>query len=148
MKFILESYLDPEEQFWDYRTKDIKNWIIPDQLPYSRDIFDTSTLGGYSYYDDYMKDKSNIQMITPNEYFEQVAKGFGTSKEAQIKHVERHKQILDQLHDVIFKYKKAFPMPYISKYNGARQEGRHRVYFFAQLYGWNKSFPCLITKEY
>lgn len=35
-------------------------------------------------------------------------------------------------------------MPYISKSNGAKQEGRHRVYIFAELYSWNKSFPCLI----
>lgn len=35
-------------------------------------------------------------------------------------------------------------MSYISKSNGAKQEGRHRVYIFAELYSWNKSFPCLI----
>ena len=61
-----------------------------------------------------------------------------------IKHVESDKDVLNHLINVLLVAKKSFPMPYISKSNGARQEGLHRIYVFAQLYGWNKSFPCLL----
>lgn len=144
MKFVVESYLDPEEKFWDYHTEDIKKWIIPDKLPYSSEIFDTSTLGGYSQYNNYLHDKKYILPVTPKEYFEQCAKGFNSTFEAQVRQVEGDKKVLDHLMDVILIAKKKFPMPYISRTNGAQQEGRHRVYTFAKLYGWNKSFPCLV----
>lgn len=145
MRFkIIEAYLDSDNKFWDYNTKDITKWVIPDKLPLSTEIFDTSTLGGYSQYWDYLHDKKNIMYITANDYFEQCAKGFGNSFSAQVRQVENDREVLDHLRQVIFKYHKSFPMPYISKSNGAKQEGRHRVYIFAELYSWNKSFPCLI----
>lgn len=145
MRFLKENfyYIDDEEYF-DYGTKDITKWIEPDKLPYSSEVFDTSTLGGYHAYDDYLHDSKYIVHTTPNEYFEHVAKGRNQSVNQVIKHVESDKEVLDHLMNVLLIAKKSFPMPYISKSNGARQEGLHRIYVFAQLYGWNKSFPCLL----
>lgn len=139
MRFIKEDY----EDRYDYKTGDIR-WRIPNERPYS-DIFDTSTIGGIPAYNDYMKQKEKyIQYITPTQYFEQCAKGFGTTFEAQVRQIENDKEIINWLHRVIFELGKKFPMAYISKSNGSKQEGRHRMYVAAQLFGWNKSFPVLV----
>ena len=83
-------------------------------------------------------------MITANDYFEHVAKGRNQTVNQLIRHVESDKEVLDHLMNVLLVAKKAFPMTYASRSNGAQQEGLHRVYTFAKLYGWNKSFPSLI----
>lgn len=145
MRFLLESgfYTIDNEEFYDYGTKDIKKWLS-DNLPYSSEVFDTSTLGGYSAYNTYLHDPKYILRITPREYFEQVAKGRNQTFSQVVRHIESDKEVLEHLKNVLLKAKKAFPMPYISRSDGAQQEGLHRIYIFAQLYGWNKSFPCLI----
>lgn len=144
MKILKENYymIDGDE-FYDYGTKDIKKWLSPD-LPYPSEVFDKSTLGGFSAYRKYLNDPKYILNITPREYFEQVAKGRKQTFEQVVKNVESDKEILNHLKNVLLKAKKSFPMPYISRSNGAQQEGLHRIYVFAQMYGWNKSFPCLI----
>ena len=137
------DYTIDGEEFHDYGTKDITKWSYPD-LPYSSEIFDKSTLGGFSAYREYLNDPKYILYITPNEYFEQVAKGRKQTVGQVIRNVEADPEILEHLRNVLLKAKKSFPMPYISRSNGAQQEGLHRIYVFAQMYGWNKSFPCLI----
>ena len=145
MKFLKEGfyYIDGEEYF-DYGTKDITKWIEPNKLPYASEVFDKSTLGGFSAYKEYLNNPKNIVMITPNEYFEHVAIGRKQSINQLIKHVESDKEVIDHLRDVLLVAKKSFPLPYISRSNRTQQEGLHRIYLFAQLYGWNKSFPCLL----
>ena len=145
MRFkLIEAYLDPEEKFWDYGTKEIKRWIIPDKLPFASEIFDTSTLGGFEVYSDYLKDKSYTTYMTPREYFERCAKGFESTFSNQVSQVERDTETLKHLRDVIFKYHKSFPMAFISDSHGDKQEGRHRMYIAAELFGWDKSFPVLL----
>ena len=144
MKVLKEDFYEIDgEEFDDYGTKDITKWSYPD-LPYSSEIFDKSTLGGFSAYREYLNDPKYISYITPNEYFEQVAKGRRQTVGQVIRNVEGDPEILEHLRNVLLKAKKSFPMPYISRSNGAQQEGLHRIYVFAQMYGWNKSFPCLI----
>lgn len=146
MKFKIIEYLDGyyKDDFSDYKTKPITKWIIEGKLPYSSEIFDTSTLGGFSAYKKYLDDPKYIKQITPKEYFERCATGFNTSVDTQINQIKSDKELLDYLMDVLLIGRKSFPMPYISDSNGSIQEGRHRVYVFATLYGWNKSFPCLL----
>lgn len=144
MKFILEDAESVKQYYnnYDYGTSDVR--FMPDGKPHS-DIFDTSTIGGYSGYDKYMQNKEKyIQRVTPNQYFEQCAKGFGTSINAQIKQVEGDKDILDYLEYVLLDKKKKFPMTCISKSDGSKQEGRHKMYVAAKLFGWNHSFPVLV----
>lgn len=144
MKVLKEDFYKIDgEEFHDYGTKDITKWSYPD-LPYSSEIFDKSTLGGFSAYDKYLNDPKYISYITPNEYFEQVAKGRKQTVWQVIRNVEAGSETLKHLKNVLLKAKKSFPMPFISRSNGALQEGLHRIYVFAQMYGWNKSFPCLI----
>lgn len=73
--------------------------------------------------------------MTPNEYFERSAKGFNSTFSDQIRQIENDKEKLQYLRDVIFKYHRSFPMPYISDSNGSNQEGRHRMYIAGELYG-------------
>ena len=143
MKLLIENWVDDYYGNTDYKTGDIR-WLIPNKRPYS-DIFDTSTLGGYSNLSDYMNEKDKyIQYVTPKEYFEQCAKGFKNTFDDQIRQVEQDDDVIDYLTRVIMEKGKKFPMAYISKSDGSRQEGRHRMYVAAQLFGWNKSFPVLV----
>ena len=142
----LKEYLDGyyKDDFSDYKTKLITKWIVEDKLPYADQIFDTSTLGGYYAYNDYLHDPEYIKMITPREYFEHVAEDLNLTFEALVRKIEADRELLDYLMDVILKGKKSFPMTYISKSNGSRQEGLHRMYIAAQLFNWDKSFPVLV----
>ena len=65
MKILKENYymIDGDE-FYDYGTKDIKKWLSPD-LPYPSEVFDKSTLGGFSAYRKYLNDPKYILNITP-----------------------------------------------------------------------------------
>lgn len=145
MRFIKEDYYKVDgKQFFDYGTEDIKKWIIPDKLPYSSELFDKNVLGGYSGYLKYLQDPDSIVMMTPREYFERTAKGFGTTYNRNVTNIGSHKEVIDHLLDVIFVAKKKFPITYVSESDGSRQEGRHRMYVAAQLFGWNKSFPVLL----
>ncbi len=130
MRFLKEAYLDKEQQFYDYGTKEITKWIEDNKLPYSNQLFDISTLGGYAKYNIYL-DKEHIVRMTPKEYFNRV--------------VAKDIDALNHLKQVILKYHKSFPIPYISESNGANQEGRHRMYIAAELFGWDKTFPVLLV---
>ena len=143
MRFLKENAVDDYYANYDAKTADVP-WLKGYNKP-SSDIFDTSTLGGFSCYDKYMKEKDKyIQYITPKQYFEQCAKGFNSTFTAQVKQVEEDEELIDYLTRVITDKRKKFPMPYISKTNGSKQEGRHRMYVAAKLFGWNKTFPVLV----
>ena len=130
-----------DDEFYDYQTDNIE---FDSSGNPTKDIFDTSTLGGYSTYDDYMNDSKYIIMSTPKEYFEHAAKGFGVPYNTLISKIKNDEEDLEFLKKVIYKAKKKFPMPYISKSNGSRQEGLHRLYIAGELFGWNEKFPVLL----
>ena len=140
-----EDYLDPEEEFWDYRTGEIE----------SEDIFDeTRSESGYgqSYIDNLNKEYkgkiSHIEYLTPREYFEKCAEGFNSSFENQIRQIRADKENLEHLKEVITKYNKKFPITYLDySKNDFRQEGRHRMYVAGELIDWDKKFPVLVIKD-
>lgn len=144
---IIEDYLDDEEKFYDYKTQTVN----------SSDIFDTSKTG-MSYYDNFLNDKDlkymektreltgRIEQLTPQEYFEEVAKIFGTSVERQIQSAASDKTNIEHLKQVIQKYKRKFPLTYLNLAN-KQQEGRHRMYVAGELFGWDTKFPVLIVTE-
>lgn len=148
MKFIVEDYLDDEEKFYDYKTKNING----------NDIFDTS-ITGFSYYDNFLNDKDlkymqeakgltgSIEYLTPKEYFEEVSKMFGTSAERQIQSTASDTLNIEHLKEVILKYKRKFPLTYLNFTNDS-QEGRHRMYVAGELFGWDTKFPVLIVKSF
>ena len=125
-------YLDKEEQFYDYGTTEVSgNNVI--------DITKTGT----SFYDDFLTDKGReylknkhnlkgeIQYMTPNEYFETCGK-YGFPREDISPETLKHQRANDvntirHLKEVILKYKKKFPLPYINIADRG-QEGLHRFY--------------------
>lgn len=148
MKFILEKYLDDEEEFFDYGTSAVNG----------KDIFDL-TKTGYSYYDNFLNQKDleymqkskgltgRIEYMKPGDYFKYTGKIFNKSPENDYKRTIADREQIEHLKDVILKYNRKFPLPYLNFANNA-QEGRHRMAVAADLVGWNEKFPVLIVTEY
>ena len=140
-----EAYLDPEGKFWDYRTKEISgNQYIDTTRNEIRWVDDMLEDPEY-----YRKKKGYISKIiemSPKEYFEACAELFGTSVEAQKRQIAADTGVLDNLTQVIKKYKKRFPIPFIN-IKDRTQEGRHRMYVLGELLGWDKKFPVLIIQD-
>lgn len=136
----------------EYLTKSVNN----------KNIFDTTTLGGFSYYaqcipgdseNEYMKNKKNrvgeIVQMSPDEYFSLCAKMFDTTiedlKEQKIS--DNGEEYINKLKDVILKEKKQFPMTFICLPD-KQQEGLHRMYVAGELFGWDEKFPVLVINKY
>ena len=144
-KVIEEDYLDDEEKFWDYHTANISGNQIFDETTqessYGKKFLDLAKSGK----SDSKGRKAKIIQMTPMQYFEGCALGFGTSVQSQIRQVKNDKGTLDLLNDVIDKYQKRFPITYLD-FSGETfgQEGRHRMYVAGERYGWDTKFPVLV----
>ena len=144
-KVIEEDYLDDEEKFWDYHTATISGNQVFDETTqessYGKKFIDLAKSGK----SDSNGKKAKIIQMTPMQYFEGCALGFGTSVQSQIRQVKNDKGTLDLLNDVIDKYHKRFPITYLD-FSGATfgQEGRHRMYVAGERYGWDTKFPVLV----
>ena len=148
MKFLKETYLDDKEEFYDYETLEISD----------KDIFDTNKTG-FSYYDnflnpkdlEYMKRSKNrigqIIYMTPGQYFNNTGKMFNRTGRADYYLTIENKGNIEHLKQVITKYKRKFPLPYLNIADNT-QEGRHRMAVAAQLFGWNEKFPVLVVTKY
>ena len=144
-KVIEEDYLDDEEKFWDYHTANISGNQVFDETTqessYGKRFLDLAKSGK----SDSKGRKAKIIKMTPMQYFEGCALGFGTSVQSQIRQVKNDKGTLDLLNDVIDKYHKRFPITYLD-FSGTTfgQEGRHRMYVAGERYGWGTKFPVLV----
>ena len=140
-----EAYLDPEEKFWDYRTKEVDGDQYIDEtrneISWVRDLLDDP-----EYYEQRKGYTARIVEMTPEEYFKHCAELFGNSVENQKRQTSADKDTLDHLTQVITKYKKRFPIPFIN-IKDRTQEGRHRMYVLGELLGWDKKFPVLIIQD-
>lgn len=108
---------------------------------------------GMSHYDEWLnsqsaRDRGNVKIeikeLSPKEYLEACAEIFGNSFESQKKQIQYDKEIIKELQDLI---KKGVSLnvtflDYVS--NPPTQEGRHRMYALAELYGWDKKYPVII----
>lgn len=147
-EWLIEDYLDKDNQFFDYGTSDIKG----------NDIFDI-TKTGMSYYDNFLNPKDlqymqknkgltgKIEYMTPGDYFRYTGMFFNKSSEQDYKDTIRNSDNIEHLKQVILKYKRKFPLPYLNFTNN-QQEGRHRMAVAAQLFGWNEKFPVLVVTKY
>ena len=128
----------------------------------SKNIFNTSTLGGFSYYsqcipgdpeNEYMKNKRNrigkIVYMSPNKYFSLCAKMFNTTVEdlKEQKSSDNGEEYINKLKNIVLKEKKQFPMPFICLPD-KQQEGLHRMYVAGELFGWDERFPVLIINKF
>ena len=140
---ITEAFLDPEEQFYDYGTKEISG----------NNYFDTSK-SELSYYTsmirnpEYTKNNKNLDAkiveMSPKEYFEGTANIFNSSPEKQIEYTALDKNTYQHLDDVINKYNKTFPITVLN-FAERSQEGRHRMYYLGDKFGWDKKYPVLVV---
>lgn len=140
---ITEDTLDDG---YDYKTKEVK-WTIAGAIPSRDGIFDTDTLGGFSGYDKDLANKENIVYMTPYEYLEKCAEGFGNTLNHQIKQIEANEETLNHLYNVIYNKNKRFPMPYIDFNKPSNQEGRHRMYVAGKILGFERKFPVLAVNN-
>lgn len=142
---VEEDYLDDEEKFWDYHTANISGNQVFDETTqessYGKKFLDLAKSGK----SDSKGRKAKIIQMTPMQYFEGCALGFGTSVQSQIRQVKNDDGTLDLLNDVIDKYHKRFPITYLD-FSGETfgQEGRHRMYIAGERFGWNTKFPVLV----
>ena len=142
MKYILEDYLDAEEQFYDYKTSSLDGKVV----------FDTTTTG-MSYYDEllhnpeYMRRAKNLKgeivYMTPTAYFEGCADIFNSTTEKQINQTRADKHTFDKLMTVLKKYRRKFPVGFLN-YAQRGQEGRHRMFAAAEYSGWETKQPVLV----
>ena len=100
---------------------------------------------------EYMKNNKNLEgkivQMSPNEYYEECAKIFNTTKENLIEQRRWDEDILEHLKQVLTIYKKKFPITTIN-YAGREQEGLHRMMVAGDLFGWNHKFPVLTINWY
>ena len=141
-----EEYLDDEEKFWDYRTKDISGKIAFDktrsETPFGQRMIELANSGGT----DSRDRKAFFYEMSPKEYFQACADGFGNSYQANINQV--NDEIIPHLKEVLTKYKKMFPVGYLEYTNGNfGQEGRHRMFAAGEIFGWDTKQPVLIIYD-
>ena len=152
MKFkIVESILDedsidPEGKYTDYGTGKVTD----------DNIFDNRT--HVSFYDqlftnpDYMAKEENlkghIEMMSPREYFEECATKIfpNSSVDSLIKSRSADPRVLDEIKEIIVKYKRQVFLPYLN-YAEQNQEGLHRMLVAAELFGWDHKFPVLVIEH-
>ena len=151
MKFkIVESILDeasidPEGKYTDFGTGKVTD----------DNIFDDRT--HVSFYDqlftnpDYMAKEENlkghIEMMSPREYYEECATKIfrNTSVEDLKRSRATDPRVLDEIREIIVKYKRQVFLPYLN-YAEQNQEGLHRMLVAAELFGWDHKFPVLIVE--
>ena len=140
-----EAYLDPEEKFWDYRTKEVQPGKYIDTSRSEISWVD-NLIHNIKYFEQNKGVTARIIDMTPEEYFEECAKLFHNSVEFQKKQIAADTGTIEHLTDVIKKFGKRFPIPYINIANNS-QEGRHRMYVLGELFGWDKAVPVLIIQD-
>lgn len=117
-----------------------------------RRIFNLKKIG-MSHYDEWLnsqsaRDRDNVRIeikeLSPKEYLKACAEIFGNIFDSQKKQVQQDKEIIEELQDLIKKgvSLNATFLDYVS--NPPTQEGRHRMYALAELYGWDKKYPVII----
>lgn len=127
------------------------------------DIFDI-TKTGMTFYNqllpsaddetkEYMENRKgivgHIEYMTPQEYYDDAARIHKTTAYNLKQQREYDRDIIDKLKDVITNKKKKFPITFLSfskNYRG--QEGLHRMYAAAELFGWDDvKFPVLVIED-
>lgn len=123
------------------------------------DIFDKSTLGGFSYKamcipgnkeNEYMKNVKNrvgkIKWMSPDRYYSYSAKILNTTVDELKAQRGFDEDYIEKLKNVILKDKKKFPMTFID-FADNEQEGLHRMYVAGELFGWDTRFPVLVINK-
>ena len=144
-RVMYEDYLDDENKFWNYNTRPIDGDNLFDpyvgESSYARDMIklaESRKVDKEGHYAGYVE-------MSPREYFDACAKGFGIPAATQINTVSSDRSIIQVLNTILDKYKVRFPVAYLDySFNNFSQEGRHRMYVAGERVGWDKKFPVLV----
>lgn len=136
-------YLDKKQKFYDYGTKEFDG-VNPFDSKRAESPFYRQFFSDPDYMEEYKNLKHSVVEMSPMQYFEECAYIFGSSTQKQIQQIKNDKEIFDHLKDVLFKYRRTFPITYLN-YAEEAQEGRHRMYLVGELFGWNKKYPVMVV---
>ena len=141
-------YLDKEEKFYDYHTSEIEGEDIFD-LRKASNSDAQQILENDPYWRNEKNTYSEIVYMSPKEYFTRCAEDcFNETFEELVASRRRDKDTWEHLKQVLLKYKRKFPLPYIdyATHHTPSQEGLHRMMVAGDLFGWDKEFPVQIIK--
>ena len=142
------KYLDDAHEFKDFGTEEAHDTDVIDIKKAStfatQDLLDGSVDAAYEgvIY--------NIVELTPEQYFELCSKVQGMKPEEIIDFISHDEQQLAHIKDVILKYNRKLPLPYISFSSAdevSGQEGRHRMYALGEMFGWDEDFPVMLIQD-
>ena len=142
------NYLDDDHEFKDYGTAEVEDKNVIDTHKAStfatQDLLDGSTDAAYDgvcY---------TIIDLTPTQYFELCGKVQEMSPEEIIRFIGMDKRQIAHIKDVILKFNKRLPLPYVSFSSAEEvsgQEGRHRMYALGEMFGWDTEFPVMVIQD-
>lgn len=141
-----EGYLDDDKKFWDYGTHQITDNnqlfdISTNELGYGRKMLELAKSGK----EDSNGKRAKIIQMSPKEYFEACADGFGNTVQQNINQIKDDRETLKLLTDVIEIYNRQFPITFLDYSDSTfSQEGRHRMYIAGERLGWDTKFPVLV----
>lgn len=148
--YILEAFLDPEGNFYDYGTDFIRGDNVVDLkrtgISFYDQFFDTKD-------SKYLQDVKNLQgtvvKMTPEDYYRKCSEDIFKVPVSKLKYErgEIDRRIIDRLKVVMTKYNRRMCMPMIN-YADNGQEGLHRMMAIAELYGWDHEVPVLVVDWY
>lgn len=142
-RLLAENEVSDIDEIEDYGTGDVTS---------PKDVFDNKT--HVPFYDqlftnpERMKKEHNlvgeIVLMSPREYFNECAnKIFNVNVNKLIDGRRASKQVINKIHDIIFKRHRRVFLPYIN-YAEKQQEGLHRMLVVGDELGWDEKFPVLV----
>ena len=142
------SYLDDDHEFKDYGTAEVEGKNVIDTHKAStfatQDLLDGSTDAAYD------NVCYTIIDLTPTQYFELCGKVQDMSPEEIIRFIGMDERQIAHIKDVILKFNKRLPLPYVSFSSAEEvsgQEGRHRMYALGEMFGWDAEFPVMVIQD-
>lgn len=142
------NYLDDDHEFKDYGTAEVEGKNVIDTHKAStfatQDLLDGSTDAAYD------NVCYTIIDLTPTQYFELCGKVQEMSPEEIIRFIGMDERQIAHIKDVILKFNKRLPLPYVSFSSVADvsgQEGRHRMYALGEMFGWDAEFPVMVIQD-
>ena len=142
------NYLDDDHEFKDYGTAEVEGKNVIDTHKAStfatQDLLDGSTDAAYD------NVCYTIIDLTPTQYFELCGKVQDMSPEEIIRFIGMDERQIAHIKDVILKFNKRLPLPYVSfssVEDVSGQEGRHRMYALGEMFGWDAEFPVMVIQD-
>lgn len=140
-----EGWLDKEHGVFDYQTGDVFDGDYIDCSKTGDDSEANRVLHNPKEYAEEHGIVGSIVKMTPDEYFGYCGKLFDSSADEQKKQTSADRGVIQALTDVLVKYKKRFPIPYLN-FHTKEQDGRHRMHTIGKLYGFETKVPVLVIQ--